>query len=84
MNHYDESEIINIGWGRDQTVLELARMVSEVVGFKGDIKWDDAKPDGTPRKLLDVSRLAKLGWQPKIALKNGIREVYQWYLENQV
>ena len=84
MNHYDESEIINIGWGRDQTVLELARMVSEVVGFKGGIKWDDAKPDGTPRKLLDVSRLAKLGWQPKIALKNGIREVYQWYLENQV
>ena len=84
MNRYDESEIINIGWGRDQTILELARMVSEVVGFKGDIKWDAVKPDGTPQKLLDVSRLSKLGWQPKIDLKAGIREVYQWYLDSSV
>ena len=82
MNRYDDSEIINIGWGRDQTILELARMVSEVVGFKGHIKWDDTKPDGTPQKLLDVSRLSKLGWQPKIDLKDGIREVYQWYLDS--
>ena len=79
MNNYDESEIINIGWGRDQTILELARMVSEVVGFEGSVKWDGTKPDGTPQKLLDVSRFAKLGWQPKIVLKDGIRKVYQWY-----
>ena len=82
MNRYDESEIINIGWGRDQTILELARRVSEVVGFKGDVKWDAVKPDGTPQKLLDVSCLSKLGWQPKIDLKDGIREVYQWYLDS--
>jgi GDP-L-fucose synthase len=79
MNHYDESDIINIGWGDDQTILELAQMVSDAVGFKGSINWDIAKPDGTPQKLLDVSRLAKLGWQPKITLEDGIREVYRWY-----
>jgi GDP-L-fucose synthase len=79
MNHYDESDILNIGWGNDQTILELAQMVSDIVGFKGNIKWDSAKPDGTPQKLLDVSRLAKLGWQPKTALEDGIREVYRWY-----
>ena len=79
MNHYDESDIINIGWGRDQSILELAQMVSDVVGYRGNIKWDSAKPDGTPQKLLDVSRLAKMGWQPKIALEDGIREVYRWY-----
>jgi GDP-L-fucose synthase len=82
MNHYDETDIINIGWGRDQSILELAGMVSDVVGYKGDIKWDPAKPDGTPQKLLYVSRLAILGWQPKIDLKDGIHEVYQWYVSN--
>jgi len=79
MNNYVESEFINIGWGRDQTVMELAQIVSEIVGFNAVMKWDGTKPDGTPQKLLDVSRLAKLGWQPKIALKDGIREVYRWY-----
>ena len=84
MNHYDESEIINIGWGRDQTILDLAEMVSDIVGFKGDIKWDATRPDGTPQKLLDVSRLANLGWQPKITLEDGIREVYRWYVTGTV
>ena len=79
MNHYDESDIINIGWGRDQSIIELAELVSAVVGFKGNIIWDTAKPDGTPQKLLDVSRLTKLGWQPRITLKDGIRAVYEWY-----
>jgi len=79
MNHYDESDIINIGWGRDQSIRELAELVSAVVGFKGNIIWDAAKPDGTPQKLLDVSRLKKLGWQPRITLQDGIREVYEWY-----
>ena len=83
MNHYDESEIINIGWGRDQTILELAQMVSEIVGFKGDIKWDSTKPDGTPQKLLDVTRQAKLGWQPAITLKDGTRFQCQRIKENQ-
>ena len=79
MNHYEESDIINIGWGRDQTILKLAELVSDIVGFKGNIKWDESKPDGTPQKLLDISRLTKLGWQPGIALQDGIREVYEWY-----
>jgi GDP-L-fucose synthase len=81
MNNYSESEIINIGWGRDQTVLELAELISKVVGYKGDIKWDNSKPDGTPQKMLDVSRLTRLGWQAGIELEDGIRRVYQWYLD---
>ena len=81
MKHYHESEIINVGWGRDQTIHELAELVSDIVGFKGSIKWDSDKPDGTPQKLLDVSRLSKLGWHPKIQLESGIRQVYQWYLD---
>ena len=79
MNHYDDSGIINIGWGRDQSILELSEMVSGVVGFKGNIQWDESNPDGTPQKLLDISRLKKLGWQPRIALQDGIQEVYEWY-----
>jgi GDP-L-fucose synthase len=84
MNHYDESEPINIGWGRDQTIRELAEMISDVVGYKGFISWDSSKPDGTPRKLLDVSRLSKKGWQAKICLEEGIRDVYRWYLRRSV
>jgi GDP-L-fucose synthase len=79
MKYYDESEPVNIGWGKDQTILELASMVSEVVGYEGNIKWDNTKPDGTPQKLLDVSRLSVMGWQPEITLKEGIRKVYHWY-----
>jgi GDP-L-fucose synthase len=84
MNHYDESEPINIGWGKDQTILELAQIVSGIVGYKGSIKWDSAKPDGTPQKLLDVSRLTGQGWQAKIDLEEGIRGVYRWYLGGSV
>jgi GDP-L-fucose synthase len=81
MNHYDESEIINIGWGKDQTIRQLAELISKVVDYKGAIKWDHSRPDGTPQKLLDVSRLTRLGWQARIDLEDGIRQVYQWYLE---
>ncbi len=81
MWHYDSSQIINIGWGRDLTVRELAQMVAGVVGYDAQIKWDRSKPDGTPRKLLDVSRLQELGWQPKIHLADGLQAVYRWYLE---
>jgi GDP-L-fucose synthase len=80
MNHYDESEPINVGWGRDQTIRKLAELTAEVVGFKGSIKWDSSKPDGTPRKLLDISKITEKGWQAKITLEAGIREVYRWYL----
>ena len=81
MNNYDKSEIINIGWGKDQTILELAELIAKVVDYMGDIKWDNSKPDGTPRKLLDVSRLTGLGWQPSIELEDGIRSVYRWYMD---
>ncbi len=80
MNNYDESELINIGWGKDQTIRELAEMISDIVGYKGSIKWDSGKPDGTPRKILDVSKLSEKGWRAKTDLEEGIRQVYRWYL----
>ena len=80
MNCYDESEPINIGWGRDQTIRELAAMISDIVGYRGSLKWDSGKPDGTPQKLLDISRLTEKGWQARIDLAHGIRDLYRWYL----
>ena len=80
MNNYDDSEIINIGVGKDQTIGELAELVGEVVGFKGDLRFNPAQPDGTPLKLLDVSRLNALGWQARTPLREGIRQAYEWYL----
>jgi GDP-L-fucose synthase len=81
MKNYDDSEIINIGVGEDITIRELAQMIKDIVGFKGSIQYDSSKPDGTPRKLLDVSRLRSLGWQPKISLREGIEMTYRWYVE---
>lgn len=72
--------LINIGCGEDHTVKALAEMITEVVGYRGDVSWDREKPDGTTQKLLDISIITKLGWQPTIALKAGIQSVYQWYL----
>jgi GDP-L-fucose synthase len=71
---------INIGTGEDLTIKDLAKMVREAVGFKGKIVWDTSKPEGTPRKLLDVSKIKSLGWQPKISLEEGIRRTYEWYV----
>jgi GDP-L-fucose synthase len=79
MQHYDAEEIINVGVGEDMPIRELAELVGEVVGYQGAFTFDSSKPDGTPRKLLDVSRLRHLGWQPKIGLKEGIAQMYQWY-----
>ena len=72
--------LINIGWGEDHTIRELADHVCEVVGFHGEIAWDSSKPDGTPRKLLDISRLAALGWSPRVSLQEGLKNVYQDFL----
>jgi GDP-L-fucose synthase len=83
MQHYDAPEIVNIGTGEDLTIRELADMVKATVGFEGDIVQDTTKPDGTPRKLLDVSRLHGLGWRHRIPLAEGIRSTYQWFLKNQ-
>jgi GDP-L-fucose synthase len=82
MKQYDGAEIVNVGWGEDLTIGELAERVGEAVGFKGKIVFDASKPDGTPRKLLDVSRLTALGWRPKIALSEGLAATYRWYVEH--
>lgn len=74
---------LNVGWGEDVSIAELARLVAEVTGFNGRITFDTTLPDGTPRKLLDVSRLSKMGWQAKIPLRQGLEQTYQWLLANQ-
>jgi GDP-L-fucose synthase len=82
MQHHDGDELVNIGCGEDIPIGDLARLVAEVVGYEGALEFDTSKPDGTPRKLLDVSRLARLGWTPRIALKDGVASTYQWFTEN--
>ena len=77
------SDMVNIGVGEDLTIRELAEMTAEVVGFEGGLRFDPTMPDGTPRKLLDVSRLHALGWRARIALREGIADTYRWFLENQ-
>jgi GDP-L-fucose synthase len=84
MKNYDSPEIINVGTGEDVSIGDLARLVSEVVGYGGKIEFDVTKPDGTPRKLLDVRRINDLGWKARTALREGIRSTYQWYVENAV
>lgn len=79
MKDYDESEIINVGSGKDLSIRELALLIREVVGLKGEVVFNESKPDGAPRKLLDISKITKLGWSPKISLERGIRQTYQWY-----
>jgi GDP-L-fucose synthase len=83
MNHYDNGEIINVGTGEDVSIRDLAQLVSEVVGYKGDVRFDTSKPDGTPRKLLDVTRLAELGWRYQTPVREGIEKTYRWFLEHQ-
>ncbi len=82
LEHYNGDSHVNVGTGEDLSIAELAEMVSEVVGFGGDIVWDTSKPDGTPRKLLDVSLLRGLGWRPRIGLREGVEATYHWYLRN--
>jgi GDP-L-fucose synthase len=83
MGNYDDSEIVNVGTGQDITIAELAYTVKHVTGFKGEIVYDSSKPDGTPRKLLDVSKIHALGWKHKIDLKEGLEKAYQWFEANQ-
>jgi GDP-L-fucose synthase len=79
VRHYSGEQLINVGWGRDLTIRELAELVQEVVGYRGELRFDPGYPDGTPRKLLDTSRLTSLGWQPRIGLRDGIAWTYRWY-----
>jgi GDP-L-fucose synthase len=82
MNNYDGMQFINVGVGEDVSIKELAEIVKEAVGFEGELKFDISKPDGTPRKLLDVSRLNDAGWKDTIALKDGVSAAYTWFLDN--
>jgi GDP-L-fucose synthase len=78
-----EENLYNIGTGQDLTIKALAETIQEIVGHNGEIIWDDSKPDGTPRKLMDISKMKEQGWEAKIELKDGIRETYEWFLENE-
>jgi GDP-L-fucose synthase len=82
LEKYDSPEIINVGCGEDVSIRELAELICDVVGFDGELAWDTTKPDGTPRKLLDVTKLRALGWQPSIPLRKGITQTYEWFLKN--
>jgi GDP-L-fucose synthase len=80
IDNYDSDEAINIGAGKDISILELSNLISEAVGYEGSIKWDTSKPNGTPRKLLDTSKINSLGWSPKISLVEGVSTTYEWFL----
>jgi GDP-L-fucose synthase len=82
LEKYDSPEIINIGWGEDISIRDLAELICDIVGFEGELAWDTTKPDGTPRKLLDITKLHGLGWQPTIPLRDGIVRTYNWFLKN--
>jgi GDP-L-fucose synthase len=83
LENYDEEIAINVGVGEDVSIKELAELIQKTTGFEGEIEWDSSKPDGTPRKLLDVSRISALGWKAQISLEDGIRSTYEWYKANQ-
>ncbi len=82
LENYDEPELVNIGCGEDVTIRELAETVCDVLGFEGTLEFDTSKPDGTPRKLLDISKIKSLGWSPRIPLREGIADAYRWFCEN--
>ena len=84
MNNYVGNEIVNIGVGEDITIKELGEKVKAVVGYEGEIRFDKSKPDGTPRKLVDVSKINQLGWSAETTLENGLEKAYQWFLENEI
>ena len=83
MEKYDSEEIINIGTGEDVTIKELAEMIVEVTGYKNDYEWDTSKPNGTPRKVLNVDKIKSLGWEPKISLREGLESTYEWMKNNE-
>jgi GDP-L-fucose synthase len=84
MNRYDGNEFVNIGIGKDLTILEAATIIKEEVGFKGSLVFDTSEPDGTPQKLLDVSKLNSLGWKAKTSFRDGIRRTIEWYEKREI
>ena len=83
MKNYSDSSLINVGTGKDLSILDLATKIKDIIGFSGEIKWDTSKPDGTPKKLLDVSKINNLGWRAKTSLSEGIKRTYSWYVQNE-
>lgn len=81
LDHYEGNEFFNVGYGKEVTILQLAKLIQKITGFQGEIVMDPSKPDGTMRKVVDISRLKSLGWEPKIDLETGIRNTYAWFLE---
>jgi GDP-L-fucose synthase len=81
MNNYTGEEHVNVGTGTDVSIKELAQLICKVVGYDGKLVFDTSKPDGTPKKLLDVSKINSLGWEAKVSLEDGIRKTYDWYLQ---
>jgi GDP-L-fucose synthase len=81
--NYSGEDIVNLGTGEEVTIAELADTICRVVGFKGEVRYDSSKPDGTPRKVVDVSRLTALGWRAQVSLEDGLRRTYRWYTEHQ-
>ncbi|MBO1750298.1 GDP-L-fucose synthase [Actinotalea sp. BY-33] len=82
LESYDADQHINVGWGQDVSIRQLSQMVADVVGYEGGVEWDTSRPDGTPRKVLDVTRLSTLGWRPRIPLEAGLRSTYAWYRDH--
>ena len=83
MKNYSDSSLVNVGTGKDLSILDLATKIKDIIGFSGEIKWDTSKPDGTPKKLLDVSKINNLGWRAKTSLSEGIKRTYSWYVQNE-
>jgi GDP-L-fucose synthase len=82
MNDYNDPEIINIGTGSDITIKELTEIIAKIIDYRGEIVWDTSKPNGTPRKVMNVDKLKSLGWSPKVGIRQGIYQTYEWFKEN--
>ena len=82
MDHYENAELINVGSGEDVSIKELAETIASVTGYNGEIVWDTTKPNGTPKRPLDYSKISSLGWKPKYKLKEGLEKSYEWFKEN--
>ena len=82
MDHYENAELINVGSGEDVSIKELSETIARVVGYNGRIEWDTSKPNGTPKRPLDYSKISSLGWKPSYELEKGLYDAYKWYVEN--
>jgi len=82
MKNYSDRQQVNVGWGRELTIAELVAMIADIVGYEGKVRYNTDYPDGTPRKLLDIAKIKKIGWEPKIDLRDGLTHAYNWFVEN--